>query len=149
VGKTNSDKPGDTDVLRAKDIIPPYKKDIIQKPKQPLKEETSHRIEDKAIHKETPPVEPKNATQQKAEIPKFDLAEHILSEQRKTATVRRKGPGTINQTINNKREIRSTGYNIQSQPKLSQQEQIIAEIVARDIQKLCNGHIQEFSQHQM
>jgi len=127
VGKTDSDKPGDADVLRAEDIIPPYKKDINQKGK----------------HTETPPAELKNATQQKAEIPKFDLAEHILSEQRKTATVRRKGPGTVHQTQNSRRQIQLTGYNIQSQPKLSQQELIIAEIVARDIREFCNGNTQE------
>lgn len=148
MNKTDSDKSEDTGILRAKDIIPPYT-NINKKPKQHLKKENSLRTEHKAKHTELPPSKSKNTASQNAEIPKFDLAEHILSEQRKTASVRRKGPGAAYKNQNSERRIRSISYNILKQPKLAQQEQIIAEIVSRDIQKLCNGDNQDLNHHIM
>ena len=75
------------------------------------------------------------------DIPKFDLAEQILAEQRKLSSVRRKGPG--------KKAVRSMPVRASNEkpkpPKAdhyeqslipSEQERIIAEIVARDIQNL-------------
>jgi hypothetical protein len=74
-------------------------------------------------------------TKQATDIPKFDLAEEILAEQRKTTAIRRKAPGR-------QRETESTGYATKwSKPALFEQEQIIAEIVARDIEKLRDGNI--------
>ena len=116
-------KQNDTDILRTEDILPPYTEKNRQQQKQLAKSN------------------PMNMVQKKSGIPKFDLADHILSEQRKTAAIKRKGPGRINKTDNHKQDIRSTGYNIKPQPMSSQQEKIIAEIVARDIQKLCRDDI--------
>lgn len=69
--------------------------------------------------------EPAGAVQETSEIPKFDLAEQILAEQRKITAIRRKAPGKKPQAPDR-----------QPQSILSEQEQIIAEIVARDIEKL-------------
>ena len=74
------------------------------------------------------------------EIPKFDLAEQILAQQRKLSSVRRKGPvkrakSQISQTI------KPAGHPIESLVALSEQEQIIAEIVARDIENLLKGNV--------
>jgi hypothetical protein len=114
-------KQNNTDILRTEDILPPYTGKDRQHQKQLAKSD------------------PIDMVQKKSEIPKFDLADHIMSEQRKTAAIKRKGPGRINKADNHKKDIQSTGYNIKPQPLLSQQEKIIAEIVARDIQNLCRG----------
>ncbi len=116
-------KQNDTDILRTEDILPPYTEKNQQQQKQLSKFNTMDTV------------------QKKGEIPKFDLADHIMSEQRKTAAIKRKGPGRINKADNRKQDIRSTDYNIKPQPMLSQQEKIVAEIVARDIEKLCRGDI--------
>jgi hypothetical protein len=116
-------KQNDTDILRAEDILPPYTEKSHQHRKQPDKSN------------------PIDTVQKAGEIPKFDLADHIMSEQRKTAAIKRKGPDRIDKTINHKQNVRYADYNIKQQLKLSQGEQIIAEIVARDIQKLCRGDV--------
>ncbi len=92
-------------ILRAKDIIPGAPK------------RNSEKIE------------------QAVDIPKFDLAEKILAEQRKITAIRRKAPGR-------QHEVESTDYAAEwSRPVLPEQEQIIAEIVARDIKTLHDGDI--------
>ena len=69
-------------------------------------------------------------------IPKFDLAEEILAEQRKISAVKRKAPGRKIEAISRQQDAESAG--IEQPPHvLSEQEQIVAEIVARDIQALC------------
>lgn len=92
--------------------------------------------------------------QAQTEIPKFDLAEEIMAEQRKITAIKRKAPGRKTESqreepeaewgpvLQKKREMgaQSIGYTIgQPTPALSEQGQIIAEIVARDIEKLCRG----------
>jgi len=97
-----------------------------------------------------------------SQIPKFDLAEQIMAEQRKITAIRRKAPGKpqrlpslapavtrvqVQDVAADKKtkapdrqpQAQSTGYTIKPPPTLSEQEQIIAEIVARDIEKLCWG----------
>jgi len=94
-------------------------------------------------------------------IPKFDLAEEIMAEQRKITAIRRKAPGKPQQIPSQDRaagkktepcpsdgrgelpaqgrEAESIGYTIQSGNSagtLPEQRRIIAEIVARDIEKL-------------
>jgi len=78
----------------------------------------------------------------RGEIPKFDLAEQILAEQRKITAIRRKAPSKKNERPAQEQEAESIGYTIQQPPlTLSEQGQIIAEIVARDIEKLRRGDI--------
>lgn len=83
-------------------------------------------------------VSPERAeTAQKAgEIPKFDLAEQIMAEQRKIAAVKRKGPGRKAEPARRPRRAESIGHALKPPPVLSEQDQIIAEIVASDIEKL-------------
>jgi hypothetical protein len=74
------------------------------------------------------------------EIPKFDLAEQILAEQRKISSIKRKGPGRKTEAPSRKQKIQSIGYTTKPPPLLSEQEQIIADIVARDIESLLAGN---------
>ena len=175
MSKANSDKQGDADVLRAQDIVPPYNKKIHQK-------RDCQKMETDDVSAEGADVE-----QKKGKIPKFDLAEEIMAEQRKITAIRRKAPpktgpvrdplvgaepaaarkdlgpkdkgsngaGMIKPGLRRAQSSRVAGlgkrtqapspesgdesisYTVQPPPTLAEQEQIIAEIVARDIEQLC------------
>jgi hypothetical protein len=100
-------KSGKPNVLRAKDIVPPYDNESRQKGKG-------------------------------GEIPRFDLAEKIMAEQRKISAIKRKAPGKKPEAQGKEGELESTGYTAEQLSEVSsEQEQIIAEIVARDIQQFC------------
>ncbi len=109
----------DGDALRARDIIPPYKPDP---------EKTSTR-------ENTNVDAPQNA------IPKFDLAEKIMAEQRKITASKRKAPENRNQ-INQENTKTQTGTTSveMTLPKFPEPDPIVAEIVASDIQKICGGY---------
>jgi hypothetical protein len=73
----------------------------------------------------------------KSEVPKFDLAENIMAEQRRATAGRRKGPGIKEVPQTQERKVLSTAYNIEGERvSLSEEDRIIAEIVARDIARL-------------
>jgi hypothetical protein len=172
VSDTDINKQDDIDVLRADDIVPPYKKEYHHEQdlpatqagrrkdlssqdgrKQTLKETTPSLSASRPQHVETGASEPGDVVQQVNEIPKFDLAEQIMAEQRKITAIRRKAPGKPqrlpsqdgaagqkSKAPDQRPRIQSTGYVVMQQPPaLSQKEQIIAEIVARDIEKLYRG----------
>jgi len=131
--------------------------------KQSLEDTTSPLAGGKAKHAKELPTEPAGAVEETSEIPKFDLAEQIMAEQRKITAIRRKAPGKPQRlpslapavtrvqaqdgaagkktkAPDRQPQAQSTGYTIKPPPPtLSEQEQIIAEIVARDIEKLCWG----------
>ena len=152
-------KPDDTDVLRADDIVPPYNEekrreqdlptnqagrteDISSQDgqKQTWKEAASSLSASRPQHAETAATEPDNVVQKTSKIPKFDLAEQIMAEQRKITAIRRKAPGQKTKTPDQRPRIQSTDYAVkQPDSALSQKELIIAEIVARDIEKLYRG----------
>lgn len=119
-------------VLRAKDIIPPLR--------------TTHPAPDpqQAGQKApTPPAEAETSVeteQRRSEIPRFNLAEKIMAEQRKITAIRRKGPGQTDEAQNQVQEVESVSdTKEQLSAELSEQEQIIVEIVARDVERLCRG----------
>jgi hypothetical protein len=122
MSKANSSKQNDDDILRASDIMPPYKVRPVQKV----------------------PAEPADEKQRQREIPKFDLAEEIMSEQRKITAAKRKSPGKVGPAILRKSrdltrldQVESVSHAImQPTLPLSNQQQIIVEIVAKDIAKL-------------
>jgi hypothetical protein len=78
-----------------------------------------------------------DAMQETNEIPKFDLAEQIMAEQRKITAIRRKGPGKMAKPSQKQHPAESIARNVMPGPILSGPGQIITEIVARDIEKLC------------
>jgi len=87
-----------------------------------------------------PPTRFEDAMQETSEIPKFDLAKQIMAEQRKITAIRRKGPDKMAKPPPKKHPAESIGRNVMSRPILSGPGQIIAEIVARDIENLCVGN---------
>jgi len=72
-------------------------------------------------------------------IPSFDLAERIMTEQRKATATRRKGPGRNEPTPAERTEQPSTSPKRGSMPIGSEPDDVIAEIVKRDIERLCRG----------
>ncbi|MHC4148348.1 MAG: hypothetical protein ACYSR5_02570 [Planctomycetota bacterium] len=103
------------DVLRAQDIIPGSAKD---------------KKGDSA---------PLPASEQKRpEVPRFDLTEEIMAEQRKVTAIKRKGPGEKGTVSKAERQAGAVGYKIGHPRKVAGEEsRLIAEIVARDIEMLC------------
>ena len=81
------------------------------------------------------PAQSKDAVPPLHDIPKFDLAEQILAEQRKLSAVRRKGP-TKRAKAPAPKKVHPVAHIVEPPPILSEQEHIIAEIVARDIENL-------------
>ena len=121
----------------------------IQKEKESREDATSIPValpQAEAIpRKETAPL-PKPVVsvekKEKAEIPKFDLAEEIMAEQRKITAVKRKAPGKKTEDQRAEPQAEPVGYTTIEQPVPTppEQDQIIAEIVARDIERLCRGY---------
>jgi UDP-N-acetylenolpyruvoylglucosamine reductase len=111
VSNTDNNKQDDTDVLRAENILSPYNKE-------------------KSSEQDLPATE----------IPKFDLAEQIMAEQRKVTAIRRKAPGKKTKTSDSQPRTQSTGCTFkQPAPTSLEKGIIIADIVARDIEQLYRG----------
>jgi len=72
-------------------------------------------------------------------IPKFDLAEQILAEQRKNSSVKRKAPTNKVKPEQRRPKLHPAGHAMQSHIEALGQEQVIADIVARDIERLCRN----------
>lgn len=81
-----------------------------------------------------------DAMQETNEIPKFDLAEQIMAEHRKITAVKRKGPAKKVKSAKKLHPAESIGRNVIANQVNSGPQQIIAEIVARDIRNLCIGN---------
>ena len=70
-----------------------------------------------------------------AEIPSYDLAENILAEQRRAAGRRRRGPGRVEPEPAGLAPVGAT--HASPVQDLSELQHVVAEIVARDIERLC------------
>ena len=128
------------DILRAKDVIPPFGKKRTFKPNPKARNLTS-----RAIEKLIPTVvqgssEPPKTQPQHQDIPQFDLAEDIMAEHRKVSSQKRKRPGKEPESEKPKPIPQAHGYAVrQPEPVSRGHGQIIADIVARDIKKLCHS----------
>ena len=154
MSKADRKKNGDSDILRAEDVVPPYDEKAGQKQdsqkaedggkkistSQRESEQPSKDIKPPTVVKKGTSAEVPDARQQGGEIPKLDLAEKIMAEQRKVTSVRRKAPGGRGKSPDKERRVESTSFSARRPtPGLGEQEKIIAEIVAVDIEKLCRG----------
>ncbi|UCE48356.1 MAG: hypothetical protein JSW47_22505 [Phycisphaerales bacterium] len=168
VSKANSNKQGDAGVLRAQDIVPPYNKKIHQRrdcqkmetndvpaesadveqkkdkiPKFDLAKEIMAEqrkitaIRRKAPAKTGPVRDPKDLG---PEDKGSNGAGMIEAGLRQAQSNRVAGPGERTQAPSPEGEAESISFAVQPPPTLAEQEQIIAEIVARDIEQLC-GHL--------
>jgi hypothetical protein len=73
------------------------------------------------------------------EIPSYDLAENILAEQRRAAGRRRRGPGEGGgqKTEDGGQSRRPFSVVRRPEEDLLELQRVVAEIVARDIERLC------------
>lgn len=139
------------DILRAHDILPPYKKTSQEDKLEETGKDTgrsagaAETTNDKEKTNNIKPSQEKSAEaikaqQGKSEIPRFDLAEDIMAEHRKITAIRRKAPGRRMEARKASLEAEPVGYTMGwPAPAEPYQQQIIAEIVARDIERLCRG----------
>lgn len=122
-------------VLRAMDVIPPFG--------GPVSPERLESIRPAGSPKETP-VEP-NAD---SDVPTLDLGEKILAEQRRVTAGKRRGPGaekpTVRTDFDESPAIPKTSPDGASEEDLAELQSIVADIVARDIERLCTGPQRSF-----
>ena len=97
------------DILRAKDIIP-GKREI------------------------------RSSENQDFDIPRFDLAQDIMAEQRRLIALRRRGPSPTAERVSRVENQESNTWQQASRIEFARQwDPVIADIVARDIERLCGG----------
>ena len=120
------------------------KKSEDNKRKRSSKKKISRPAAKKARLVNESPARREDAMQETNEIPKFDLAEQIMAEQRKNTAIRRKGPGKMAKPPQKQHPAESIARNVMPRPILSGPGQIITEIVARDIEKLCAGNTSRY-----
>jgi hypothetical protein len=139
------------DILRARDIVPPYGQEAggESKPHEGSEEtagssgpaETEGRKEERPGEDITEAgAQSSGIPQENGEIPRLDLAEKIMAEQRRITSIRRRAPGEGREPEAS--EVKTgpvVGSVEQRRPAQSDEEQTIAEIVTRDIEKLCRG----------
>jgi hypothetical protein len=93
------------------------------------------------VAKKSPLKEPstkrEDAMQETNDIPKFDLARQIMAEHRKITAVRRKGPAKNAKLPKKQHPAELITRKVMPESIVYGPEQIIAEIVARDIDNLC------------
>lgn len=116
--------------------------DILRAPEVMSQDETKTQRESKSEkHSEGITARPskKHTELHDGQIPRFDLAEDIMAEQRKITAIRRKAPGQKSEVEIHKQQSAPVGFVSEQHEKRLLQEEIIAEIVARDIENLCEG----------
>ncbi len=148
-------------VLRARDVIPPFDKSVPPAEEGPTVEPPLHwasptskplpasalppRINNHPAEVARPSTPAPTgeaaeaASAEDAEIPTYDLAENILAEQRRAAGRRRRAPGRPpEKTVT---PPKGSGVRLFLPEPASQDllelQQIVAQIVARDIERLC------------
>jgi hypothetical protein len=156
MGKAGRKKRRNGGVLRAEDIVPPYGEDAgrngsPQKAKTGGNEALPSQKKGKQVSAGKSPAAGRapakgrvagtqTEARQGSGIPTFDLGQQILAEQRKVAAVKRKGPGMRGAAppmIPPAQPVSDADG--RPEAELSERDQIITEIVARDIGKLCRG----------
>jgi hypothetical protein len=125
----------DDDILRAEDVVPPY--NTQKHSGQSFKDESPSLNANQLPHTGKDTTEPDHIVRKVSEIPKFDLAEQIMAEQRKITAIRRKAPGRKPKVHDKQPPIQSIGSTFELPVRaLTEKDLVITEIVARDIEKL-------------
>jgi hypothetical protein len=83
---------------------------------------------------ESTPTSSKSAGNERA-VPAFDLAEEIMAQQRKITAIKRKSPAAKTNGYTHSRHIEPLHHSVTRD--FSRENHLIAEIVARDIKRLC------------
>jgi hypothetical protein len=142
-----------TRALRATDVIPPFDKDSggpagdnrqVERPEHASAERGDYGSGVRggpAVTPDTAPATPESVELPAAvaEIPSYDLAANILAEQRRVASRRRRAPTQTDDPPVLSPAASGTRISVVELPpqNLVALQQIVAEIVARDIERLC------------
>jgi len=138
------DEQGREGVLRLEDIVPPYTSGKQQRLESKDNSENSGGMrgeEGKSAREEISKSQREASSNRggDSEIPRFDLAEEIMAAQRTKASRSRKGPGYL-QGDEKVEADRGVDNDVSGGgASRLQQDSVIAEIVARDIERLCGG----------
>jgi len=134
-------------VLRAMDVIPPFGEDGANgkpdgEPARPKIQPWTRPVPRAAAPREPDP--PSRPDETARHIPTFDLGEKILAEQRRMTARKRRAPGNAHgaPSETGPASVRALGPQRAGEPSAQdaiQLEQLVAEIVARDIDRLCSG----------
>lgn len=142
MSKAGRRKKTDSDVLRAGDIVPPYGSKAGAAKKKTSRKKASVAKKSSQAKAKRPAVKSPATERGGSDIPQLDLDRQILAKQRKVTSVRRKGPG-VKAKAKAPGKAAAVGSDeiavIWAVPELAEQDQVIAEIVARDIRRLCEG----------
>lgn len=129
-----------TRVLRATDIIPPFDSIPAMADVGECVPEPSATVEGDDRPADVGEEGTRNAEQAEGGVPRYDLAENILAEQRRVASRRRRAPSPTQQELSEgspeppRAEPSAIELPSEDLPEL---QRIVAEIVARDIERLC------------
>jgi len=142
-------------VLRAADVIPPFGADVA-KPREPdegsegskLPRAQAGRSKSEQEHRRVPEPAGGGVTADRAgppssgtvEVPMYDLAENILAEHRRLAARRRKAPGQVQVEAAPAcvvTDLKAHNAALSSSMDLLELQRVVAQIVARDIERLC------------
>lgn len=139
-------------VLRAMDVIPPFGDDsgnggaagepVSDEPARPRIQPWTRPQPRTAVPREPDP--PSRCEEPARHIPTFDLGEKILAEQRRMTARKRKAPGGAHIDTSEvpppSVAALPSPYAVEAAAQDALQlEQLVAEIVARDIDRLCSG----------
>jgi hypothetical protein len=141
-----------TRVLRARDVIPPFGEDVPKSREpdegdegttpQPVRAGRSGQKTRRVREPEDGQSEADRAGSTScgtAEIPTYDLSENILADHRRMATRRRKAPGQTQAELTP--PVVAAGEKVHdaalSAVDLLELQRVVAQIVARDIERLC------------
>jgi hypothetical protein len=133
--KDNSTKPKRTRVLRAADVMPPF--DKLPEGAGVAGTGGSAGVDGGLAAEATPDAGLSQVGD--VEVPVYDLAENILAEQRRVAARRRRSPSQTQVervAVPQSAGVRSSLAELPSDD-LPELQRIVAEIVARDIDRLC------------
>jgi len=128
------------DILRAREAVSPLEHEGAQEPARQAPAEQKDAIRESGEPAPQEEAGERACPLQKSEIPRFDLSEDIMAEQRRITAIRRKAPAEKKEPDVQEREVESAGQRFEP-VKLGgpREEKIISQIVARDIERLLRG----------
>ena len=141
MSKAGRKKKGD-DVLRAGDMVPPYGDEGgVPKKKGGRQKPSASKETGKNRGAKSKPAKAAGAVSKASEIPQLDLDKQILAEQRKVTSGKRRGPGNKSKSPTASAETAAPPSRAALQPgtELAERDPVIAEIVARDIERFCRS----------
>lgn len=119
-------------ILRVADIIPPFHDDLI--------EESKKMRANNGLRNNQGSVEQERSSDENSDIPKFDVANQILTQQRKNSAMKRVSPAELKIT-GDQEQKKKQNEEYKSRTTGKQDIIVIKEIVRKDIEKFCQNKL--------